>query len=172
MPEIIQTYIICLDDHKGFSEDVKKRFADTSKYIVSVAHNREEFLRNLVEKEDRSYCKVAVIGLHESKENFEMADRLIAEIKKIDSSTGIILLAPPDKLDDLKKIARSNVDSYVPRNSNTLLRIHNTVKKHVSEHSLQIYRRKRTFSFYVLGAFIVISILFAIIAKFRLPMYF
>ena len=172
MPGTIQTNLFCLDDHRSFSEDVKKRFSDDSKYIVTVTHNREEFLRSLENKKENKSCKVAIIGLHESRENFEMADHLISEIKKIDRSTGIILLAPPEKIEDLKKTARFNVDSYIPRNANTLLRIHNTVKKLISEHSLLIFRRKREVSIYVLLAFIILSILFAVIARFRLPLYF
>jgi hypothetical protein len=80
MAKIIQTYLFCLDDHRSFSEDVKKRFADISKYIVSVAHNREEFLKILETSRDHSVCKVAMVVLHESKENFEMADHLIFDI--------------------------------------------------------------------------------------------
>jgi DNA-binding NarL/FixJ family response regulator len=168
----IQTYLFCLDDHRGFSEDVKKRFSDGSKYIVSVAHNREELIRNLENERTLNFCKVVIIGLHESKENFEMADHLISDIKKIDGSTGIILLAPPEKMEDLKKTARFNVDSYIPRNANTVLRIHNTVKKLISEHSLLIYRRKRIASTYVLMIVILLSIILAVVARFRLPMYF
>ena len=172
MPESVLTYIFCLDDHKGFSEELKKKFCDTSKYFVIVSHNREDFISQAERKKDDSFCKVAVLNLHESKENFEMADKMIATMKKLDPSTGIILVAPPDKMEDLKKVARSNVDSYIPRNDNTLLRIHNTVKKHISEHTLQICRRKRAISFYALLIFLIVSILFAVVARFRLPEYF
>jgi len=172
MAKITQSYLFCFDDHRSFSEDVKKRFSDQSKYMVLVAHNREDFLRNLEKEKDHNFCKVAIIGLHESKENFEMADHLISDIKKIDAGTGILLLAPPEKMEELKKTARYNVDSYIPRNANTLLRVHNTVKKLMSEHSLLIFRRKRAVSMYVLGIFIVISLIFLAVARFRLPMYF
>jgi hypothetical protein len=140
--------------------------------MVLVAHNREDFLRNLEKEKDHNFCKVAIIGLHESKENFEMADHLISDIKKIDAGTGILLLAPPEKMEELKKTARYNVDSYIPRNANTLLRVHNTVKKLMSEHSLLIFTHKRAVSMYVLGIFVVISLIFLAVARFRLPMYF
>ncbi len=172
MAKISQTYLFCLDDHRSFSEDVKKRFSDQSKYMVLIAHNREGLLRNLEKEKDHSFCKVSIIGLHESKENFEMADHLISEIKKIDGNTGILLLAPPERMEELKKTARYNVDSYIPRNANTLLRIHNTVKKLMSEHSLLIFRRKRAISMYALGIFVLISLILLLVARFRLPMYF
>ena len=167
-----KTYIFCFDDHRNFSEDVKKRFSDISRYIVAVAHNRDEFLKLLVARKDDNFCKVAILGLHDSKENFEMAEHLVNHIKKADISTGIILLAPPDKIDEVKKTIRVNIDSYIPRNGNTLLRVHNTVKKLISEHSLLIYRKKRNFSFYILMIFLALSVLIAVIAWFRLPMFF
>jgi DNA-binding NarL/FixJ family response regulator len=166
------TYLFCLDDHRSFSEDVKKRFSDTSRYIVGVYHNREDFIKHLIKEKEHNFCKVAILGVHDSKENLEMIDHLIIDIKRIDQSTGIIILSPADKIDEVNKAIRFNVDSYVPRNTNTILRIHNTVKKLISEHSLLIFRKKRNFSFYVLITFFIISLLFAIISYFKLPMYF
>lgn len=167
-----KTYIFCLDDHRSFSEDVKKRFSDASRYTVSVSHNRDDLLKRLEEEKDKNPCKVVIIGLHDSRENYEMAERLIVEVKKTDVSTGILLLIPPDKIEEAKKTLKINVDSYIPRNSNSVLRIHNTVKKLVSQHNLIIYRKRRTISMYVLLVFILLSAIFAVISYFRLPMYF
>jgi DNA-binding NarL/FixJ family response regulator len=167
-----QTYLFCFDDHRSFSEDVKKRFTDTSRYTVITLHNREDFLNRLVEEKEHNFCKVAILGMHDTKENFEIIDHMTLEIKNIDSRTGIILLAPADKIDGVKKTVRLNIDSYIPRNANSILRIHNTVKKLQSEHSLLIFRKKRNFSFYVFLFFLFISILIAVVAYFRLPMFF
>jgi DNA-binding NarL/FixJ family response regulator len=172
MANVVKTYLFCFDDHRNFSDDVKKRFSDSARYIVSVAHNRDEFLKLFVARKDDKFCKVAIIGLHDSKENYELAEHLITHIKKTDISTGIILLAPPDKIDEVKKTVRINVDSYIPMNANTLLRVHNTVKKLISEHSLLIFRNKRNFSFYILLIFLALSAVIAVVAWFRLPMYF
>jgi DNA-binding NarL/FixJ family response regulator len=166
------THLLCLDDHKTYSEDVKKRFSDNTRYIVSVFHNPDEFLKNFRLLKENNYCKVAIMGLHDSKENSEVIEHLIIEIKKLDNSTGVIVLAPPEKLDEIRKVIRFNVDSYVPRNANTILRIHNTVKKLISEHSLLLNRRKRNISFYVLVSFILLSILFAFIARIEFPLWF
>jgi DNA-binding NarL/FixJ family response regulator len=172
MAAVVKTYIFCFDDHRNFSDDIKKRFSDSTRYIVTVAHNRDEFLKLFVARKDDNFCKVAILGLHDSKENFEMAEHLINHIKKADISTGIILLAPPDRIDDVKKTVRMNIDSYIPMNANTILRVHNTIKKLISEHSLLIFRKKRNISFYILMIFIALSIVFAVVAWFRLPMYF
>ena len=37
MAGALKTYIFCFDDHRNFSEDIKKRFSDTARYIVAVA---------------------------------------------------------------------------------------------------------------------------------------
>jgi len=172
MTKALKTFIFCFDDHRNFSEDIKKRFSDASRYIVAVAHNRDEFLKHLLARKDDNFCKVAILGLHDSKENFELAEHLINLIKKADISTGIILLAPPDKIDEVRKTVRMNVDSYIAMNSNTMLRVHNTVKKIISEHSLLIFRKKRNISFYILMIFLALSAIIAVVAWFRFPMFF
>jgi DNA-binding NarL/FixJ family response regulator len=172
MAKPVKTYLFCYDDHRNFSEDVKKRFADQSKYIVVTYHNKDDLLSHLDKEKEHNYCKVTILGLQDTKENFEIIDRLTVEIKKTDRSTGIILLGPPDKMEEIKKAIRINIDSYIPRNANQILRIHNTVKKLISEHSLLIYRKRRNFSLYVLLISLAIALLLVVIALFKLPIYF
>jgi DNA-binding NarL/FixJ family response regulator len=172
MPKSVRTYLFCYDDHRNFSDDVKKRFSDPSRYSVVTFHNMEDFLNKLVSEKEHNFCKVAILGLQDTKENFELIDHLTAEIKKTDRSTGIILLGPPDKMEEIKKTIRINIDSYIPRNSNQVLRIHNTVKKLISEHSLLIYRKRRNFSLYFLMVTIAVAILLTFIAYFKFPQYF
>jgi len=133
------TYLICYDDHRTFTEDVKKRFSDTSRYVVVSFHTKQDFLEHLRKEADNSSCKVAIIGVPDAVEQFETIDGLTQEIKKTDQKTGIILLVPGDKMDELKKTLKFNIDAYIPRNSNSILRIHNTVKKLFSEHNITTY---------------------------------
>jgi hypothetical protein len=172
MAQNIKTHLYCYDDHRGFSEDVRKHFPDTGRYTVMSFQTREEFLSHLEKEKIHGFCKVAILGFHETKEQFEMIDHLAAEVKAIDRRTGLILLGPPDKVEEIKKIVRYNIDAYIPKNSNTLLRIHNTVKKIMSQHSIDIFTKKRNFSFYILMGFLFLSLLFVIFSFFRLPEYF
>jgi hypothetical protein len=172
MAKTVKTYLFCYDDHRHFSEEVKKRFTDQSKYVVMIFHNMEDFVTRLQKEKEHNFCKVALLGLQDNKENFETIDHLIIEIKKIDISTGIILIGPADKMDEIKKSIRANIDSYIPRNGNQILRIHNTVKKLISEHSLLLFRRKRNFSFYFLLVFLAAAVLYAVIAFFKAPHYY
>jgi hypothetical protein len=167
-----KTYLFCYDDRRNFSEEVKKRFFDESRYTVFAFHNIDDFINKLAKEKEFGICKVTILGLQDTKENFEVIDHLTLEIKKIDISTGIILLGPADKIEEIKKVIRLNIDSYIPLNSNKVLRIHNTVKKLISEHSLAIFRKRRNFSFYFLMIFLAVSVLLVFIAYFRFPEYF
>jgi DNA-binding NarL/FixJ family response regulator len=172
MAKNVKTHLFCYDDHRGFSEDVRKRFTDLSRYTVISFQTREEFIKHLEEEKEHNFCKVAILGLHDTKEQFEMIDQLTMEIKKIDPRTGLILLGPPDKMEAIKKSVKFNIDAYIPKNANSILRIHNTVKKLISEHSMGIFRQRRNFSIYILLGFILLSIVTIIIAWLRLPQYF
>ncbi len=41
------------------------------------------------------------------------------EIKKIDHRTGLILIGPPDKMEEIKKTVKFNIDAYIPKNANS-----------------------------------------------------
>src|ERR1035437_9630824 len=101
-----------------------------------------------------------------------MIDQLTMEIKRIDSKTGLILLGPPDKMDEIKKSVKFNIDAYIPKNTNSILRIHNAVKRLISQHSIGIFKRRRNLSLYILLTFLLVSALFLLFAFFRLPQYF
>jgi DNA-binding NarL/FixJ family response regulator len=172
MTRNIKTHIYCYDDHRGFAEDVKKRFSDASKYTVISFPTREQYINHIEQESEHNFCKVAILGLHDTKEQFEMIDRLTMEIKRIDHRTGLILICPPDKTEEIKKTVKYNIDAYIPKNANSILRINNTVKKLISEHSIGVFRKRRNFSLYVLLAFLVLSAMLALIAFYKLPRYF
>jgi DNA-binding NarL/FixJ family response regulator len=172
MVKTIKTHLYCYDDHRGFSEDVRKRFTDTARYTVSSFQTREDFLAHIEEEKTHNFCKVAILGAHETKEQLEMIDQLTMEIMKIDPGIGLIILGPADKMDEIKKMVKFNIDAYIPKNANSILRIHNTVKKLISEHSNGIFRKRRNFSLYILLGFLLLSALFILISYFKVPAYF
>jgi DNA-binding NarL/FixJ family response regulator len=172
MAKNIKTHLYCYDDHRGFSDDVKKRFCDESRYTVVSFQTSEEFINRLEQEKEHSYCKVAILGIHDTKEQLDMVEQLTKAILKIDPRTGLILLGPPDRIEIIRKTVKFNIDAYIPKNGNSILRIHNTVKKLISEHSIGIFRKKSNLSFYFLAGFILLTILLIILAYFRLPQYF
>ena len=172
MAKNIKTHLYCYDDHRGFAEDVRKRFTDLSRYTVVSFQTREEFLDNIEAEKEHVFCKIAILGLHDTKEQIEMIDQLTREIKSIDRRIGLILLGPPEKMETIKKTLKFNIDAYIPKNTNSILLIHNAVKKLISEHSISIFRKKKNISVYVLLGFLMLSAILIIIAFFRLPQYF
>ena len=172
MAKNIKTQLVCYDDHRGFAEDVRKRFSDSSRYIVLSFQTREDFIAHLENEREHSFCKIAILGLHETMEQFQMIDQLTLDIKKIDQKTGLVLFGPPDKMEEIKKAVKFNIDAYIPKNTNSILRLHNIVKKLISEHNIAIFRKRRNFSFYALLIFLILSSLVIIIAYIRLPQYF
>ena len=172
MAKNIKTHIFCYDDHRGFSEDVRKKFTDLTRYTVLSFQTREEFVNSIEQEKEHNNCKVAILALHDTKEQFEMIDHLTMEIKRIDPATGLILLCPPDKVELIKKSVRFNIDAYVPKNGNSILRIHNAVKKLISQHSITIFRKRSNISVYLLAGILLLSIISIIVAYFRFPIYF
>ena len=164
-----KTHLICYDDFRWFTEDVRGRFDDTSRYNIVSFVAFEEFMAYIERNKVQGYCKVAILGAHDTTEQFELIGRLTAEIKKIDPSIGIILVCTPDKMEEIKKIIPSNVDAYIPKNANAILRLHNAVKKHISEHGINIFRKRRNFSLYALIGFIILFLILIIIAWLELP---
>jgi len=172
MVKIGKTFLFCYDDHKNFSDDIKKRFSDSERYIVVPTTSRNDLLKLIGTEASTHACKVVIIAIHDSKEHLEMADHLTMEIKNICSDIGIILLVQGDKMDDVRKAIRFNIDSYIPRNDNSILRIHNTVKKIISRHNLEVNGKKRKQSLYVLLIFILVSLIILLVSYFRLPEFF
>ena len=81
MTKTDKTHIFCFDDYRSFSEDVKKRFQDTARYKVVSFQTREELLNHLEADKINPFCKIAILGMHDSKEQISLIDKLSVEIK-------------------------------------------------------------------------------------------
>ena len=115
---------------------------------------------------------MAIIGVPDALEDYDVIGKLTLEIKKTDPRTGIILLVNAEKMEALKKVVRTNIDAYIPRNINAILRIHNAVKRLISEHYIITFRKRRNLALYVLLGFILFLILLLVISYFKAPHYF
>jgi hypothetical protein len=151
---------------------VRNRFLDPERYTVISYPTSGELLKHLGEVKEHNFCKIAILGMHDAGEEIRLIDNLANEIKAADKRTGLILLCPAEKLEEIRSSISYNIDAYIPRNSNSILRIHNTVKKLISEHSIGIFTKKRNISLYILIGFVALSVLVTLIAFFRLPQYF
>lgn len=165
----LKTTLACYDDFRWFSEDVRGRFDDTSKYNISSFVSVDDFMAYLEKGRDHRNCKIAILGTHDTTEQFEMIGRLTAEIKKLDPKIGIILICTPDKIDEIKKIIPANVDAYIPKNANAIIRLHTAVKKMISEYGIINYRKRRNLSLYILAGTVLLFIILFIIARLKFP---
>jgi len=166
------THIFFVDDNRGLAEEVKKRFNDLTRYSVKSFDTGEEFISQLSNEKEIKCCRIAILGANESGDNLESFTQLIQTVRQLTPSTALILLASPGKLEEIKTAIRFNADAYIPRNSNSVLRIHNAVKKLMSENSIATYKKRRNISIYILVGFLVIVLLSVIVAYFRFPGYF
>jgi hypothetical protein len=172
MAKINQTYLFCLDENRAFFDDVRKRFSDASKYKVISFTSHTEFLKQLTAEKEHRFCKVAVLIIHEIRENGAQIEKLTREIKNTDPETGLILIYPAEIGEAIKKAVKFNIDAYIPRNSNSILRLHNIVKRLISKHSLEIFRKRRNRSLYILLAFLLFCALAILLAYLKMPEYF
>ncbi len=172
MQNKMKTYLICYDDFRWFSEEVRSKFDDTSRYNIVSFVTVEEYMLYLEKNKSVKACKVAILGVHDTTEQFEMIGKLAREIKKIDSGNGIILLCSPDKIDEIKGTIASAIDAFIPKNTNAMVRLHNAVKKFQSEYAINNFRKRRNFSFYLLAGFILIYVILVVLALFEFPVHF
>lgn len=172
MKKISQTYLFCLDEHRTFYDEIKKRFSDETKYKVFPSSTVADFLKIFNEEKEHRFCKIAVLTIYDGKDQDSKVDDLTRDLKKIDPAAGLVIVFPAEKTEEIKKRVKFNIDAYIPKNDNSILRLHNAVKKLISEHNLRIYRRRWNISLYVLLAFLILSGMFLLIAYFRMPVYF
>lgn len=166
------THLVCYDDHRSFTDDVRKRFSDEKKYRVESFHTRPEFINHFRKLAENQSCKVAIIVVPDAAEHTEPIEKLPQEVRIPDPATGIILIVPAGKMEEIRKAIKFNIDAYILKNTNAMLRIHNEVKKLISEYNINVYRKRRNISISILLFFAIISVLAVIIAYFRLPGYF
>jgi hypothetical protein len=172
MTRINQVHLFCLDEHRTFSEDVRKRFADTSKYRVISTSSQHEFLRSLENEKGNKFCKIAVITIYEAKEQGLAIENLARAVKKTDPSAWLIVVYPVEKGEEIKKDIKFNVDAFIPRNDNAIIRLHNTVKRLIGWHNLEISRMRRKLSLVLLLLIFVIAAIILLVAYLKYPVYF
>jgi DNA-binding NarL/FixJ family response regulator len=172
MAKSIKTHLYCFDDHRAFTDEIMKKFPDVSRYTVLPFQTREDLLKRLEAEKEHNFCKMAIIGIRDTKEQYEETDHFTLEIKKIDPRTGILLLCQPGKIEEVRKAIKFNIDAYVPQNSNFIMRVHNAVKKLISEQNIIIFRKRRNVSVMVLVSFIILSACAFIFAFLRYPELF
>ena len=171
MPSTDRTYIFILDDHRTISEDVKKKFPDNNRYVVTSYQSIAEFRNHIMAARDSNTCWIAILVMNDNGDQVESVKELTDDIKTNKSATGVVVIYNTDKITDIKNLI-INADAWIPKNSNIILRIYNVVKRLESEHTIVIIKKRRNLSLYILLAFAALSAVAAILARVMFPNYF
>lgn len=166
------TYLFCLDDKRSYSVEVKRRFNDTSRYMVFVSQSRNELLKLVKEYILRKGYKIAILPYYNIPDLSEPIQVLASEIQRISQGLSIVLLVHGESPEETVQKSGISAYSWVPASDNSILRIHNSVKKLISEKSLEVRTRRRNFSFRLMIVIVLISIIGIVAAYLRLPQYF
>lgn len=172
MARINQLHIICYDEHRNFPEEMKKRFSDTQKYRISLVVSQKDLIKQFEDEKEKSRPKVVVIVLSEQSDLYGNIESVAVEIRRNNPGAGIMLICPGEKMEVLRKNASLSIYEIIPKNDNSVLRLHNAVKKFISGKSLNKMMKRRNISLIVLLIFILLSALVIIIARIRYPVYF
>ncbi|MBE0676736.1 MAG: hypothetical protein IH591_18920 [Bacteroidales bacterium] len=166
------TYLFCLDEKRTYSVEVRRRFNDATRYEVLVSQSRHELL-NLVRQHrtGRGY-RVALLPFADTHDQNDPVRTIAAEIQEVSPDIILILLVTGDSPEEL--VAKSGIRPYswVPATNNSVLRIHNSVKKLISEKNLALKTKRIRRVFRILVSFLFAGLLLLIYCRFRFPQYF
>ncbi len=166
------TYLFCLDDKRSYSVEVKRRFNDASRYMVFVSQSRNELLNLVKEYIPRKGYKIAILPYYNLPDMSEPVQALAKEIQRISQGLSIVLLVHGDSPEETVQKSGIEAYSWVPASNNSILRIHNSVKKLISEKSLEVRTRRRKFAFRLFLAVLLVSLFGVVAAYLRFPQYF
>ncbi len=141
------THLFCLDDKKSYSAEIKNRFSDSSRYNVIVSSSPSEIINSVKSSQAKKCFKVAVIPLPDKPDKRSAAESFAMSLLSESPDINIILMTHGDRPANLPFPFYSSV----PANNNSIHRIHNSVKRLISEVALDSRRKRVRISSIVLA---------------------
>ncbi len=166
------TQLICYDDHRNFTGDLKKKFSDETRYLVTSIHNTEQYIDYCEQIAKNNFCVIAIIGFTESVDKITFLNEFLEKVNNVMPDGGTILLVQSGNLQEVKDGISQSVDAVIPINNNTVLRIHNAVKRFISEYNIVIFKRRRNRALTAVMVFMAFMIAALFFFLFRYPVYF
>ena len=150
----------------------KRRFNDSTRYEVLASQSRHEFLNMVKQYRSGSSTKVALLPFADTHDQNDPVKTIATEIQAVSEDIIIILLVSGDSPDEL--VAKSGINPYawVTATNNSVLRIHNVVKKLISEKNLTMKTKRIRRTGRILVGVIIAALLFLVYSIFRFPQYF
>ncbi len=172
MAKTNRTNLICLDQHRSFADDLRMRFSDPLKYNIVNVSSSVDLVKYFENASEKTGINMAVIVIKDRDELSGQPEHLTLVIKRIDPRAGIFIICPGDRIDEIRKRLKFNIDAFVAKNDNANLRLHNAMKRHISSLNLEKRRQRRNTSFVVLVLFVFLAAAAIIFARLKFPHYF
>ncbi len=172
MPHAEFTYLFCLDEKRSYSVEVKRRFNDSTRYEVITSQSRHEFLNLVKQYRAGRSTRIALLPFADTHDQNDPVKTIAAEIREVNPDIIIILLVSGESPDELVAKSGINPFAWVPATNNSVLRIHNAVKKLISEKNLTMKTRRIRRTGRILVGLIIAALLVLVYSIFRFPQYF
>lgn len=163
------TYIFCLDNNRQFCDDLRKRFSDQAKYSFFSLSSPEDILRESAGIRKRRTSKVVLISINGSNLQLPEVESFTRDLKKADPYTGLIIVHTAERTEEIKKSIVFNIDAYIQKNGNAIPRVHNAVRKLISEHILRLARKRLRTALFATVAFLIFTGIFFLLASLLSP---
>jgi hypothetical protein len=119
--------------------------------------SKQELMGSFSREAGHAFCRVAVLSLYDDAGQGIIAEEAFRELSELDRDAGLVIIYPESRGEEVRKMKGINPDAFIPRNNNSILRLHNFVKKVMSERNLEISRKRRNLSIFVLLGFLALS---------------
>jgi len=151
------TYIFYLDNDRHFCEELRKSFSDPEKYRFFSSSSAADILRESNTVSRRTHCKVAIIQINEPGEQSSEMENFTRGLERSGKFTGLILVHPSERSEEIKKSIELSIDAYIQRNGSTIPRVHNAVHRLISDHMLQKAGKSLNIALCTVAAFLILS---------------
>lgn len=172
MNTVILTNIICFDEYNNFVEKVITKFSDTEKYKLATFHNKQTFVDYCEKMNESEQCNVAIIGCFEQDEAMKNSVSVVEAVKAVNPKIGVVAVVPPEKMDLCIKRITSGVDDFIPQNNNAVTRVHNSVKKIISQYNVAVLEKYRNRTILAAALFVLLMIFAAFVLHLSYPQFF
>lgn len=172
MKSILKTNIICFDEHRHFTAQIKNSFSDTDRYHIASFNNRQAFTDYCKKVKDDGTFNIAIIGLFEFGTDTEFFENLMAKIGEAAGEIHIIVIASPCKIEYYKDRAATEADVFIPYNSNAILRVRNAVQRMIAGYHVVRLEKCRNNSLSVMAVFLFVGGLLLLLVRLKWPVLF
>ncbi len=169
-------YIYLIDELKHYYEDILEEYSNPEKYLTKAYTSEHRFFADL-EKElppltvPRILIYVAnrhLTAEEPIKDVLRFLDRLYA----ISPGFEVIVITSQKIESTDHRLRERGVVALIPDNENAMLRIDNLIKGSISRHTIRIKHKAASRSIHFMGLYLLLVLIFAVVAWFLFPEYF